>query len=74
MHKPLVVALECLMVPCILDSFLPFSLVDKVDIITLELVFRGSVVCLNLGGDHGDFWGITALAPYTKKKGVSPVT
>jgi hypothetical protein len=57
MHKPLVIALERLMVLCILDSCLPPSLIDEVDIITLELVLRSFVVCLDMGGDHGDLWG-----------------
>jgi hypothetical protein len=67
MHKPLVVAPECLAVPCISESCLPSLFVNEVDIITPELVQRGFVVSLNTRGDHGDFWGITALAPYTKK-------
>jgi hypothetical protein len=44
MHEPLVIAPERLMIPCILESCLPSSLVDKVDIITPELVLRGFVV------------------------------
>jgi hypothetical protein len=52
---------------------LPFCFIDQVDIITLELVLHGFVVCLDTGGDHGDFWGITASAKYTKKKAISPV-
>jgi hypothetical protein len=36
-----------LMVLCILDSCLPSSLIDEVDIITSELVLRGFVVCLD---------------------------
>jgi hypothetical protein len=55
MHEPLVIALEQLVVPCILNSRLLFSLVDKVDIFTLELVLRGFFVCLDTQGDHGDF-------------------
>jgi hypothetical protein len=50
MHKPLVVALEPLVVLCILESCLPSSFINKVDIITSELVLRGFVVCLNTGG------------------------
>jgi hypothetical protein len=72
-HKLLVVALEHLAVPCILESCLPSLFVDEVDIITSDLVLRGIVVCLDTGGDHGDFWGVTASTPYTKKKGISPV-
>jgi hypothetical protein len=51
MHIPLVVALECLTVPCILESCLPSSFIDKVDIITSELVLRSFIVCLNTGGE-----------------------
>jgi hypothetical protein len=73
MHKLLVVAPECLAVPCISESCLPSSFVDKVDIITPELVLRGFIVCLNMGGDHGDLWGDNIFGPYTKKKGISPM-
>jgi hypothetical protein len=31
--EPLVIALECLTVPCVLESCLPSSLIDNVDII-----------------------------------------
>jgi hypothetical protein len=56
MHKPLVVVLEHLVVLCILESFLSCSFIDEVDIITLDLVLRGFVVCLNTrGGDHSHF-------------------
>jgi hypothetical protein len=55
MHKPLVVAPERLAIPGILESYLPSSFVDKVDIITPELVLHGFVVCLHMGVDHGDF-------------------
>jgi hypothetical protein len=55
MHKPLVVAPEHLAVSCISESCLPSSFVDEVDIITLDLVLHGFVICLNTGGDHGDF-------------------
>jgi hypothetical protein len=55
MHKLLVEAPECLLVPCISESCLPSSFIDKVDIVTPELVLRGFVVWLNMGGDHGDF-------------------
>jgi hypothetical protein len=54
MHKPLVVAPEHLAVPCILESCLLSSFINKVNIITLELVLHDFVVCLNTGGDHGD--------------------
>jgi hypothetical protein len=53
----LVVALERLAVLCISESCMPSSFIDKVDIITSELVLRCLVVCLNTGRDHGDFWG-----------------
>jgi hypothetical protein len=45
-HKPLLVAFECLAVPCIFDSRLSSSLIDEVDIFTPELVLRGFVICL----------------------------
>jgi hypothetical protein len=74
MHEPLVIAPERLMVLCVSDSCLPSPIIDEVDIITLELVLRGFVVCLDMGGGgYGDLRGITASASYTKKKGVSPV-
>jgi hypothetical protein len=69
----MVIAPERLIVLCISKSCLPSSLIDEVDIITPELVLRGFVVCLDTEGDHGGLRGIIASAPYTKKKGVSPV-
>jgi hypothetical protein len=73
LHKPLVVASERLAVPCISESCLPSLFIDEVDIITPELVLRGFIVCLNMGETMVISGGITASAPYTKKKGVSPV-
>jgi hypothetical protein len=46
-HEPLLVAFECLVVPCIFDSRLPSFLIDEVDIFMLELVLRGFIVCLD---------------------------
>jgi hypothetical protein len=53
-HKSLKIAPECLTVLCILDSCLPSSFVDKVDVITSELVLRGFIMCLDVEGAHGD--------------------
>jgi hypothetical protein len=64
-HKLLVIAPKHLAVPCILERCLPSSFFDEVDIITLNLVLRNFIVCLNTRGGHGDFWGITASVPYT---------
>jgi hypothetical protein len=50
MHEPLVIAPERMTVLCILDSCLPSPIIDEVDIITLELVLRGFVICLDTGG------------------------
>jgi hypothetical protein len=61
-HEPLVIAPEHLMVPCFLDSCLPSSLINEVDVITPELVLRGFVICLDTGGTHGDFWGKDSLS------------
>jgi hypothetical protein len=75
MHEPLVTAVECLSVPCVLESCLPSSLIDEVDIITPELVLHGFVICLDTGGETMvTSRGITTSAPYTKKKGISPMT
>jgi hypothetical protein len=63
MHKLLVIASECPTVPCILESCLPSSLIDEVDIFTSELVLRDFIVCLDIGGDHGDFYGDNSLDP-----------
>jgi hypothetical protein len=57
MHELLVIAPECLMLPCISDNCLLSSLTDKVDIIMPELVLRGFIVCLNTVGAQGDFRG-----------------
>jgi hypothetical protein len=42
------------MVLCVSESCLPSSLIDKVDIITSEMVLRGFVICLDMRRDHGD--------------------
>jgi hypothetical protein len=47
MHEPLLLAFECLVVPCIFDSRLSSSLINEVDIFTSELVRRGFVICLD---------------------------
>jgi hypothetical protein len=74
MHKPLVIAPERLAVPCISESCLPSLFIDEVDIIMPELVLRGFVICLKMGDTMViSGGGIIASAPYTKKKGVSPV-
>jgi hypothetical protein len=62
-HEPLVVASERLPVACIFNSILPSSLIDKVDILTPELVLRGFVVCLDMQRAHGDFGGKDGLGP-----------
>jgi hypothetical protein len=63
MHEPLVIVPERLTVPRILESCLSSSLVNKVNMITSELVLRGFVVCLDTGGDHGDFRRHNDLCP-----------
>jgi hypothetical protein len=47
---------------------LPSSLIDEVDIITPELVLCGFVICLDTGGDHGDFRGDNDLCPVNKEE------
>jgi hypothetical protein len=54
MHKLLMIAPEHLAVPCIFNSRLPSSFIDKVDNITSELVLHGFIVCLDMEGTHGD--------------------
>jgi hypothetical protein len=75
-HEPLVIAPEQLMAPCILESCLPSLLIDEVDIITLELILRCFIICLDMG-EGGEtmvtFRGITTSALYTKKNGTSPM-
>jgi hypothetical protein len=74
MHELLVVAPEWLMVSYVLDSCLPSSRVDEIDVSSLELVLRDFVVCLDTGGEPMVIsGGRTALASYTNKKGVSPM-
>jgi hypothetical protein len=73
-HGPLMITFERLAVPCILNSRLPSSLIDEVDIFMTKLVLRGFVVCLDTKGAHGDFWARTASTPYTMKNDVSLVT
>jgi hypothetical protein len=62
-HRPLMVTPERLPIACIFNSRLPSLLVDKVDILTLELVLRDFVVCLDTQRAHGDFWGKGSLSP-----------
>jgi hypothetical protein len=62
-HEPLMVALECLSVACIFNRRLPSSLIDQVEIIMLELVLRGFIVCLDTQRAHGDLWGEDNLNP-----------
>jgi hypothetical protein len=57
MHKPLVIAPERMTVSCILGSSLISCFIDQVNIIMSELVLRSCVICLDMGGDHGDLWG-----------------
>jgi hypothetical protein len=74
MHELLVVAPEWLMVSYILDSCLPSSCVEEIDVTSSELVLRGFVVCLGMGGEPMVIsGGRTALASYPNKKGVSPM-
>jgi hypothetical protein len=47
MHEPLAIALEFLEVSCVLNSILPSSLVDEIDIFTPELILCGFIVCLD---------------------------
>jgi hypothetical protein len=47
-HKSLVVALGHLTIPCISESCLPSSFIDKVNIITPEPVLRDFIVSLNM--------------------------
>jgi hypothetical protein len=63
MHKPLLIAPECLAVPCIFNSRLASSFVNKVNIFTPELVLHGFVVCMDMEGAHGDFRGEDSLSP-----------
>jgi hypothetical protein len=62
-HELLVVVPERLSVPCIFNSSLPSLLIDQVDILTLELVLRGFIICHDTQRVHGDFWGKDGLDP-----------
>jgi hypothetical protein len=46
-YEPLLAVLECMAVSCIFNSRLSSSFIDKVDILTPELVLCGFVVCLD---------------------------
>jgi hypothetical protein len=72
MHKPLVIAPECLVVPCISKSYLPSCFVDQVDFIVPKLVVHGFIVCLDTGGDHGDFWGDNNFSPIDQEERCLP--
>jgi hypothetical protein len=63
MHKLLMIALKRLVIPCILESCLPSSFINKVDIITPELVLHDFVIFLNMGKGNGNFWGDNSFSP-----------
>jgi hypothetical protein len=46
-HEPLSIALECLAVPCILNSRFSSLLIDEVNIFTSELVLHVFIICLD---------------------------
>jgi hypothetical protein len=50
------------------NSGLSSSFIDEVDILTLELVLRDFVVCLDTYGAHGDFQGEDDLSPIDHKE------
>jgi hypothetical protein len=70
MHEPLLIASECLAVPCIFNSRLPSSFIDKIDIFTPELVLCGFVVRLDMEGAHGVFRAQGRPQPCTPKRKV----
>jgi hypothetical protein len=55
MHKPLVVAPEHLVVPCILDRRSPSTFVDEVHILTPQLFLHRLIERLDLWRAHNDF-------------------
>jgi hypothetical protein len=56
------------MVPCIFNSRLPPSFVDKIDIFASELVLCDFIVCLDTERAHDDFQGEDDLSPVHKKE------
>jgi hypothetical protein len=72
MHELLVTASERLSVPCILNNCFPSSLINEINIITSELVLRGFVVCLDMAGAHGDFWGEDNPSPVYQEERCIP--
>jgi hypothetical protein len=71
-HKPLVIVPERLAVLCISVSCLPSCFVDQVSIIVQELVLHRFIVCLNMGGDHGYFWGDNSFSPIHQEERCLP--
>jgi hypothetical protein len=67
MHKLLVIASEHLIVPCILESCLPSSFIDVVNIITWNWSCMASSYVWTWGETMVISGGITASALYTKK-------
>jgi hypothetical protein len=55
-HEPLSIVLECFVILCILNSRLPCSLIDQVNILALKLVLHSFIV-------YGDLWGEDGLRP-----------
>jgi hypothetical protein len=66
-HEVLMIASECLAVPCIHDNYLPSLLIDEVDVLMPKLVLCGFVVYLGTKGAHGDLRGRIASTLYTMK-------
>jgi hypothetical protein len=56
-YEQLLIALERLAIPCIFNSRLSSSFINKVDIFTPELVLRVFIVNLDTEGTHGDYRG-----------------
>jgi hypothetical protein len=62
-HESFVVAPKRLLIPCIFNSRLPSSLINQVNIFTLELVLHGFIVRLDMERAHGDLRGEDGLSP-----------
>jgi hypothetical protein len=68
MHKPLVVAPERLVVPCIPHRRSPSTFVNAVYVLTSQLFLHRFIKRLDPWRAHNDFWGKTGFSPVDQEE------
>jgi hypothetical protein len=68
MHKPLVVAPERLVVPCIPNCHSPSTFVDEVHVLTPQLFLHRFIERLDPWRAHNDFRGKTGFSPVDQEE------